>query len=74
VYERRAIREEDRTAYVVDDALCNSCSLCVRALGCPAIMVIDGRYVIDEELCDGCDLCAQVCRHGAIASVVEVRS
>ncbi|MFQ5463908.1 MAG: indolepyruvate ferredoxin oxidoreductase subunit alpha [Phycisphaerae bacterium] len=71
VYERRAIREEDRPAYVVDDALCNSCSLCVRALGCPAIMVIDGRYVIDEELCDGCDLCAQVCRHGAIAPVVE---
>ncbi|GMR22863.1 MAG: indolepyruvate ferredoxin oxidoreductase subunit alpha [Acidobacteriota bacterium] len=62
---------EARPAYVVDPELCNSCSLCVRVLGCPAIFVEDGRYVIDAELCDGCDLCANVCTRGAIHAVSE---
>ncbi len=60
-----------RPAYEVDPELCNSCSLCVRVLGCPAIFVEDGRYIIDAELCDGCDLCANVCTRGAIHAVTD---
>ena len=53
----------------IDQDLCNACSLCVRQLGCPAILVTDGVFTIDEDLCDGCELCAQVCQHDAIESV-----
>ncbi len=69
VYERRVSSNRKRPAYVVSDELCNGCTLCVRSLGCPAIMVTDGKYVIDQALCDGCDLCAQICKHGAITAV-----
>jgi indolepyruvate ferredoxin oxidoreductase alpha subunit len=62
---------EARPAYEVDPELCNSCSLCVRVLGCPAIFVEDGRYIIDAELCDGCDLCANVCTRGAIHAATD---
>jgi indolepyruvate ferredoxin oxidoreductase alpha subunit len=62
---------EARPAYEVDPDLCNSCSLCVRVLGCPAIFVEDGQYIIDAELCDGCDLCANVCTRGAIHAVTD---
>jgi indolepyruvate ferredoxin oxidoreductase alpha subunit len=55
-----------RAPYVIDEALCNACSLCVRQLGCPAIFVEDGRYFIDPDLCDGCDLCARLCSQDAI--------
>ncbi len=66
---RRVERGDRRTAYTVDQELCNGCSLCVRVLGCPAILVSGGEYRIDEELCDGCDLCAQLCQHGAIQPI-----
>ena len=66
VNERRLRKDEHRPPYAIDQVLCDSCSLCVRVLGCPAILVTDGQYVIDEELCDGCELCAQLCQRDAI--------
>jgi len=60
-----------RAPYVIDEALCNACSLCVRLLGCPAIFVEDGRYFIDPDLCDGCDLCARLCNQNAIRPMPE---
>ena len=66
VNERRLHRSEKKTPFEVDQELCNACSLCVRMLGCPAILIIDGEYVIDRDLCDGCALCADVCNHDAI--------
>jgi len=60
-----------RAPYVIDEALCNACSLCVRKLGCPAIFVEDGRYFIDPDLCDGCDLCARLCSQDAIRPMPE---
>ena len=71
VNETKLGTHEARPAYEVDPELCNACSLCVRVLGCPAILVEDGQYVIDSELCDGCDLCASVCTRGAIHVVSE---
>ncbi|MFQ5495311.1 MAG: ATP-binding protein [Phycisphaerae bacterium] len=56
----------ERPRITITQDRCNACSLCVRMLGCPGILVTDGKYVIDEELCDGCELCAYVCQHEAI--------
>jgi indolepyruvate ferredoxin oxidoreductase alpha subunit len=70
VYERRVARGKKRVPFAINEELCNACSLCVRVLGCPAILAVDGRYMIDQELCDGCALCARVCQQDAIRPVV----
>jgi indolepyruvate ferredoxin oxidoreductase alpha subunit len=69
VNERRLRRSPERAALEIDQQLCNACSLCVRQLGCPGILIVDGEYVIDQDLCDGCELCADVCQHDAINKV-----
>jgi indolepyruvate ferredoxin oxidoreductase alpha subunit len=66
VHARRMTKGQKRTPLVISRELCDACSLCVRVLGCPAILVEDGEYSIDQELCDGCELCARLCQRGAI--------
>lgn len=70
VNERKLTKGHKRTPFVIDQELCNACSLCVRALGCPGILVEDGVYRIDPDLCDGCELCAELCAHDAIRPAV----
>jgi len=74
VYERRVHRGRRREPLAINEELCNACSLCVRVLGCPAILIADGRYMIDQELCDGCALCARLCQHGAIEPAVAEKT
>jgi len=71
VNDRRIRKGNRRAPFMIDPTLCDACSLCVRVLGCPAILVTDGKYTIDEELCDGCKLCAQLCQRDAIQPVSE---
>jgi indolepyruvate ferredoxin oxidoreductase alpha subunit len=71
VNERRMTRGKKRAPFTIDQELCNACSLCVRVLGCPAILVAEGTYTIDQDLCDGCELCARVCQQGAIQPVAS---
>jgi indolepyruvate ferredoxin oxidoreductase alpha subunit len=47
-------------------AKCSHCQACVRLLGCPALIVEEGKVRVDEGLCVGCGLCASVCPYGAI--------
>jgi indolepyruvate ferredoxin oxidoreductase alpha subunit len=72
VYRRRA-KTEKRASFAIDPERCNGCSLCVRLLGCPGILVSDGVYRIDQGMCDGCALCATVCQHDAIYQVTSGR-
>lgn len=54
----------------IDQEKCDACGVCVKLLGCPAIIKAEGRVVIDAALCTGCGLCAYLCPHDAIG--VEV--
>ena len=45
---------------------CTDCMTCIRLLGCPALVVVDGKVRVDEALCTACGLCATVCPYGAI--------
>ena len=45
---------------------CTDCMTCIRLLGCPALVVVDGKVGIDEALCTACGLCASVCPYSAI--------
>ncbi len=69
IHERKLGKSEDHLPFTVDPQACNGCSLCVRMLGCPAILLVDGEYVIDPQLCTGCELCAELCQRDAIHRV-----
>ena len=58
--ERRQKGEKVRI-YSIDQASCTKCKLCINSLGCPAIVIEEGKVVIDAAQCDGCAICAQVC-------------
>ena len=74
VHSRRLGQGRKRPPLAIDQELCQACSLCVRVLGCPAIIVVDGAYTIDQELCDGCGLCVHVCQRDAIQPAIPERT
>ncbi|MDE7364909.1 MAG: indolepyruvate ferredoxin oxidoreductase subunit alpha [Ruminococcus sp.] len=45
---------------------CIQCKKCIREIGCPAIIISDGKVTIDSALCNGCKLCSKICPVGAI--------
>ncbi len=49
----------------VSDA-CMQCKKCIREIGCPALITVDGKVCIDKGLCTGCGLCSQICPVNAI--------
>lgn len=50
----------------IEESKCIQCKKCIRTLGCPAIMLQNGKVQIEQALCTGCGLCAQVCPTAAI--------
>lgn len=60
-----AITKPDKPLHVKAET-CINCKKCIRELGCPAIVIHDGRVQIDSSLCTGCTLCSQVCPVHAI--------
>ena len=50
----------------IDESKCTNCKKCIRTLGCPGIVMKDGRPFIEPSLCNGCGLCSQVCPFEAI--------
>ncbi len=56
----------DLTLCDVDKDLCIGCKMCTK-VGCPAVMIKDGKSEIDKTLCVGCMVCGQVCPKKAIS-------
>jgi indolepyruvate ferredoxin oxidoreductase alpha subunit len=65
-----AIREKRRRGIKVEPTRindkCTNCMACVKLLGCPAIVVEEGKVKIDENSCAACGLCISVCPYNAI--------
>lgn len=55
----------DRALCQVDTDKCIGCKKCLK-VGCPALMLENGKSKIDSTQCVGCTVCAQVCPVGAI--------
>ena len=51
---------------VIDSEKCRQCKKCINELGCPGIVIKDGKVTIERSLCSGCGLCSQVCPFSAI--------
>lgn len=45
---------------------CTDCMVCIKLLGCPALIIEDGKVTINEALCTACGLCVSVCPYNAI--------
>ncbi len=45
---------------------CIQCKKCIREIGCPALIIVDGKVTIDKGLCTGCGLCSSICPTSAI--------
>jgi len=50
----------------VDQSKCIGCKKCLK-VGCPAVILENGKSKIDPTQCVGCTVCAQVCPVGAIS-------
>lgn len=61
-----AVEKKQKPLCSVSEEQCIGCKRCIRELGCPAIVMQEGRARIEASLCQGCNLCAQVCPAGAI--------
>ncbi len=62
-----AVLVKPEKALSVDTTSCIDCRMCIREIGCPGLIVKDGRVAIDDTLCTGCSLCSQICPVGAIS-------
>ena len=58
--------KHDIALCVTDEDKCIGCKKCLK-VGCPALMIKDGKCKIDANQCVGCTVCAQVCPVGAIS-------
>lgn len=45
---------------------CVQCRKCIKEIGCPALIISEGKVAIDKGLCTGCGLCSKICPVNAI--------
>ena len=57
---------------IVDEDKCIQCKKCIRTLGCPGIILRQGKVQIEQALCTGCGVCTQVCPTNAIGGDCHV--
>lgn len=60
-----AVTRPDAPLHVNPDN-CIGCKKCILELGCPSIVLDQGKVCIDNSMCTGCGLCSQVCPVHAI--------
>lgn len=60
-----AIVKSDQSCKIIEEK-CINCKKCIRELGCPAIVINEGKVSIEPSMCTGCGLCSQVCPVSAI--------
>lgn len=65
-----AIVKPEKSMHIATET-CVQCKKCIRELGCPALIIREGKVAIDQSLCTGCGLCSQICPVQAIKGGAE---
>ena len=52
----------------IDPEKCINCKLCIKDLGCPAIVLKNGKASIEKSMCFGCSICEPICPKKAISA------
>lgn len=55
-----------QASLTIDPIKCKNCKICTKELGCPALVIDEGKVTIDRKLCTGCGICKGICPFGAI--------
>ena len=60
----------------IDEDLCNSCGLCVKACNVAALEISEAKQPVQlrEQVCLGCGACISVCNRGALSMVERQES
>jgi indolepyruvate ferredoxin oxidoreductase alpha subunit len=58
-------------SYIINDQ-CINCKKCINEIGCPAIVLKEGKPFIEAKLCFGCSLCEQICPVTAIEKEASI--
>lgn len=66
IFKSPCIAISKPTAKCMISDKCIQCKKCIREIGCPALIIADGKVTIDNGLCTGCGLCGQICPVNAI--------
>ncbi|MBQ8966351.1 indolepyruvate ferredoxin oxidoreductase subunit alpha [Ruminococcus sp.] len=61
-----AVLVKGKAPVKIDSGKCINCKKCINSLGCPGLVIKDGKAAIEPSLCVGCGLCGQVCPVDAI--------
>lgn len=65
----KAVQKKRANMYCqIDQDKCKNCKMCIK-IGCPSVLIKEGRVSISRESCNGCSLCKQVCKFNAIEKV-----
>ena len=59
------IRTNHKIEY--DAEKCVGCKACMK-IGCPALIMENGKAMIDKTLCVGCQVCTGLCKFGALGT------
>ena len=58
--------------YEVDTDKCIDCRMCIKEIGCPGLVIRNGKVSVDTTLCNGCGLCSQVYPVDAIGKKEDI--
>ncbi len=66
IMRRPCIKQAHSLPFRIVEEKCKDCSMCVKDIGCPAIIMESDKKPVIGDSCTGCGLCAEVCPFDAI--------
>ncbi len=67
VCPEEAIQKDERGVFIIDEAFCTSCMLCVEA--CPYGVLVENQFTAMPMKCTMCMACVEICPRDALEVV-----
>jgi len=59
---------------IIDYDICKGCLVCVKTIGCPALISVDNKPKILDDICYGCNICVYACPFNAIKALEAIKN